>query len=677
MRSYPAAIDSSAVVAAMADQTSEPVKTFSIGFPDADFDELRFARMVAERFATDHHEFVVEPHALEIMPKLARHYGEPFADPSAIPSFYLAELTSRPRHRRPQRRRWRRELRRVPSLHRQRHGCALRLAAATRCGGWRRASCAPLGDGPRSNERPREGPAAWRGAGDGATRCATRIGCRRSRATCASDMLQPDSCAVDGRRARGCDRRRLARPRQRQSQVDRMLDTDVNTYLPGDLLVKMDIATMAYSVEGRSPLLDHRLMEFAAALPPKLKLHGMNGKVLLKSALRGVVPDEILDRPKMGFGVPLPRWFREELRDLPGEMLMGSDARVHAYVKPEAIGQMIDEHHDSVRRSLAALWVAAPAGAVAPRGGRVAAARRSRRHGRGAPPARRWRMSDNDERRAGAGHAPRDDAFRFGRNWQRYISGYLDPGRERIAARVAARQLVGDLARQERSSTSGAAAGCSRCAPMREGARERRQPRRRSRRRRVNPRAARPRGLAGRAGACSTARSSTRRWSPSSRPADVVYSWGVLHHTGDMDTAIRNAAALVQARRCCSRSRSTTGSLARWLSSQRWWRIKRAYNHAPRATQVAMELIYASYWLLGQSEGSAEPNSRGSGIPSAPAGWPCGPICGLARWLPVRVRHRGRDRRVLRASCGLRMDKLIPVPSNGSGNNRVRVRAPG
>ena len=92
-----------------------------------------------------------------------------------------------------------------------------------------------------------------------------------------------------------------------------MLETDVNTYLPGDLLVKMDIATMAYSVEGRSPFLDHRLMEFARTCP-RLKLHGTNGKVLLKAAFRGIVPDEILDRPKMGFGVPSARWFRNDLR---------------------------------------------------------------------------------------------------------------------------------------------------------------------------------------------------------------------------------------------------------------------------------------------------------------------------------------------------------------------------
>lgn len=140
------------------------------------------------------------------------------------------------------------------------------------------------------------------------------------------------------------------------SRVDRMLDTDVNTYLPADLLVKMDIATMAYSVEGRSPFLDHHLMEFAAALSPKHKLHGVGGKLILKSALRGIVPDEILDRPKMGFGVPLSNWFRGELRDLPGEILMGSDSRVHAYVKPEAIAMLIEQHQQRAADHSLRLW---------------------------------------------------------------------------------------------------------------------------------------------------------------------------------------------------------------------------------------------------------------------------------------------------------------------------------
>ena len=135
-----------------------------------------------------------------------------------------------------------------------------------------------------------------------------------------------------------------------------MLDTDVNTYLPDDLLVKMDIATMAYSVEARSPFLDHHVMEFAAKLPLRQKLHRGNGKVLLKSALRGVLPDEILDRSKMGFGVPLSRWFREELRDLPAEILLGRDARVHTYVKREAIAHMISEHHAGCADHSSRLW---------------------------------------------------------------------------------------------------------------------------------------------------------------------------------------------------------------------------------------------------------------------------------------------------------------------------------
>jgi asparagine synthase (glutamine-hydrolysing) len=348
-------IDSSAVVAAMADQTSEPVKTFSIGFSDADFDELRYARLVAERFSTDHREFIVEPHALEIMPALARHYGEPFADPSAIPSFYLAKLTSKhvtvalngdggDESFAGYRRYISNELAaRFNWLPRS----AARLAPAI---------ASPLGEGRRSDSyrarlhrlarvlamEPYERYAHWMSAFQTAIH---------------ESMFQPEFLgSLEGWRPEKVigDVWRASRAR---SHVDRMLETDVNTYLPGDLLVKMDTATMAYSVEGRSPFLDHHLMEFAAALPTHLKLRGMAGKILLKSALRGVLPDEILDRSKMGFGVPLARWFREELRQLPGDVLLGADTRVHAYIKPTAIAQMIDQHHaESADHSLR-LWV--------------------------------------------------------------------------------------------------------------------------------------------------------------------------------------------------------------------------------------------------------------------------------------------------------------------------------
>jgi asparagine synthase (glutamine-hydrolysing) len=347
-------IDSSAVVAAMADQSSGPVKTFSIGFPDADFDELRFARRIARRFSTDHHELVVEPHAIEIMPKLARHYGEPFADASAIPSFYLAEMTSRhvtvalngdggdesfAGYRRYISSEILGQLGRLP-------GGVRRLAPVM---------VRRLGTGSRSNStRARINRLARVLAVEPDARYALWMSAFP--AVMREEMLQPEFLASTGEWRPEDTITHVWQRSTAQSGLERMLDTDVNSYLPDDLLVKMDIATMAYSVEARSPFLDHHLMEFAAALPARLKLHRTNGKVLLKYALRGIVPDEILDRGKMGFGVPLPHWFRRELRNLPAEVLLGADARVRAYVRPEAIQRMINEHQAEQADHSARLW---------------------------------------------------------------------------------------------------------------------------------------------------------------------------------------------------------------------------------------------------------------------------------------------------------------------------------
>jgi asparagine synthase (glutamine-hydrolysing) len=347
-------IDSSAVVAAMAHQMPEPVKTFSIGFPDADFDELRFARMVAQQYATDHHEFIVEPHALSIMPKLARHYGEPFADSSAIPSFYLAELTSRhvtvalngdggdesfAGYRRYCSNSLVTSLDWLPAwMRRLAPHVVHRIAPGTQSTGtWSRVQrLAHL-----TAMEPHARYAHWMSVFPQFGR---------------DELLQPDFLASTAGSQPEDVIGRVWLESTGRSGIDRMLDTDVNTYLPGDLLVKMDTATMAYSVEGRSPFLDQHVMEFAAALPPQLKLRGMRGKVLLKSTLRGLVPDEILHRPKMGFGVPLGRWFREELRDLPAEALMGSDSRIHAYVKPAAVAALIREHQEGSADHSSRLW---------------------------------------------------------------------------------------------------------------------------------------------------------------------------------------------------------------------------------------------------------------------------------------------------------------------------------
>jgi asparagine synthase (glutamine-hydrolysing) len=135
-----------------------------------------------------------------------------------------------------------------------------------------------------------------------------------------------------------------------------MLDVDIQTYLPGDLLVKMDIATMAHSLETRSPFLDHELMEFAASLPPSYKIAGSEQKHVLKSALRGLLPDSILDRPKMGFAVPLARWFREELRGLPADVLLDPQSLDRGYFQRQEIERLIHQHRRGAADHGHRLW---------------------------------------------------------------------------------------------------------------------------------------------------------------------------------------------------------------------------------------------------------------------------------------------------------------------------------
>lgn len=345
-------IDSSAVVAAMAEQMSGAVRTFSIGFSDRSFDELPYARLVARHFSTDHHEFQVEPEALEIMPKLVRHYGEPFADPSAIPTFYLAELTGR-----------------HVTVALNGDGGDESFA------GYRRYLNGD--EAPHLNWLPRPlqrlAPSAARVLGEGKS--------HSSKLTKINRLAEILAMAPSQRYASSLQafdvvrRRRLFTPEfaagsspleefmtvpwtrsTADNRVDQMMATDVETYLPGDLLVKMDIATMAYSVEARSPFLDHHLMEFAASLPAEYKFDGKVGKRLLRSALRRVLPPEVLGRPKMGFGVPLARWFRGELRELPTEVLLDQRALGRGYFRRDEIECLIREHRQGVADHSMRLW---------------------------------------------------------------------------------------------------------------------------------------------------------------------------------------------------------------------------------------------------------------------------------------------------------------------------------
>jgi asparagine synthase (glutamine-hydrolysing) len=347
-------IDSSAVVAAMAEASSRPVKTFSIGFEQAAFDELPHARRVAQQFGTEHEEFVVRPDAIEILPKLVRHYGEPFADSSAIPCFYLAELT-----------------RRHVTVALNGDGGDEAFAGYTRYVSNRMAG---------SLDRL---PASVRRAVAAAGRRLPERGevssplnrARRMAGALALDPIERYSTYVS---LHGADQRAalytpeyadlvgpvdaldvLRDPWEAASGedvLDRLLEVDTLTYLPDDLIAKIDIATMAHALEARSPFLDHEMMELAASIPASLKARGTEKKWVLREAMRGWLPDDLLDRPKQGFSVPLSDWFRGDLRSYVSEVLLDPSTLARGWFREDAINGMLDRHAAGADGEAGRIW---------------------------------------------------------------------------------------------------------------------------------------------------------------------------------------------------------------------------------------------------------------------------------------------------------------------------------
>ena len=323
-------VDSSAIVAFAAEAMDTPLKTFSIGFEAAAFDESRYARIVAEKFGTDHTELRVDQGTPELLEDIVWHYDQPFGDSSAVPSFHVARITR-------------------PHVSVVLNGDGgdesfggydryrltafeiyFRLPAVVRLGMY--AGAAPfvkyLGRGQRLVQlRPNDPYEAYYAT-------LTHLTPRRKPWLYSSAGLRElmDVASPPLETMRG---------KSHHSLLDAMLEADVNSYLPDDLLVKMDVATMAHSLEARSPFLDHKLMEFMAKVPSRYKLRSGQSKYLLKSALRGILPDEILDRPKMGFGVPLGQWLRTSLRELLEDTILGPTALARGYFRTEALREMV------------------------------------------------------------------------------------------------------------------------------------------------------------------------------------------------------------------------------------------------------------------------------------------------------------------------------------------------
>jgi asparagine synthase (glutamine-hydrolysing) len=344
-------IDSSAVVAMMARAGGGRVKTFSIGFSAREYDETRYARMVAKRYGTDHEELIVEPNAVRILPHLVWHYGEPFADPSAVPTYYVAEMARRKvavalngdggdecflgynRYKAMY------HLSRLDSMPRWGRVGIERLLALAPAAAQRRFKISRIRELLRA---PEELPA------------------QRYAATFVSFADQDKEKGYSGAMREQLERSALDLLEPYFDEVDDLVTAanraDIHTYLPDDLMVKVDVASMAHGLETRSPLLDHGLVEWAAGIPCHVKMARGVTKALFKSAMEPYLPARLLYRPKMGFSCPVDHWFRCELKELAYDTLLSRSARERGVFRSDYVRLLLDEHCRATRDHHTRLW---------------------------------------------------------------------------------------------------------------------------------------------------------------------------------------------------------------------------------------------------------------------------------------------------------------------------------
>ncbi len=342
-------LDSSAVVAHMTALDGSRVRTFAVGFDDDAFNELDDARIVARHLGTEHHETIVKPDALEVLPSLAWQFDEPFADSSAIPTYYVARATrdhvtvaltgdggdeafaGYTRYARANRLHHLMDLSPLLLLR-----PFLRLAAGAVPRGMRgRGTLAMLGAPPLDRYMTMvtyQDQASL-----------TRLLDRDARHTLAH---LPSSAYLHDRI------RQLKAP----DYISRLQALDFRTYLPEDILTKVDRTSMLVSLEARVPLLDHVLLEFLARAPASLKLRATQSKYLLRRAVAVRLPDHTLTRRKMGFALPLRDWLRRELYDFTRDLLLAGDAETRWLLNTPEVARLLEEHRTGRRNYTSQLW---------------------------------------------------------------------------------------------------------------------------------------------------------------------------------------------------------------------------------------------------------------------------------------------------------------------------------
>jgi asparagine synthase (glutamine-hydrolysing) len=342
-------IDSTIVVGLIAQETAEPVKTFTVGVDDARYDEREPARIAAGAFGTDHEELVVEPNPVELVSRLTTFLDEPLGDEAILPTFLISEVA-----------------RRHVTVALTGDGGDESFAGYQRyaaMGLARRIGRVPLAPGVAaralrvlpSGRSPRSTPArVARLLETAALPAAERYGALMEvfPAPLREELYTPALLAsLGGARAASA----LLGPPPLDG-IAGLQVLDARTYLPDDLLVKADRASMATSLELRSPLLDHHVLELGVSLPDSLRWSGRRGKVALRRAFAHLVPKELAGRGKTGFGIPLGAWFRGPLRELAGDVLLGRRARARGQLRPDAVERLLAEHVRGERDHGHRLW---------------------------------------------------------------------------------------------------------------------------------------------------------------------------------------------------------------------------------------------------------------------------------------------------------------------------------
>jgi asparagine synthase (glutamine-hydrolysing) len=342
-------IDSSTVVALMAKAMGQPVKTFSIGFREDSYNELKYARMTAEKYGTDHHEFFVTPEICDVADELAWHLDEPFADPSSIPTFVVSKLARQhvtvalsgdggdelfggyDRYLVERDRKMFAQLPKVfrqkvmsPLSHRLPHGARGRNLLHN-------LALDPI-------DRYLDSVSVFTSMNRGLLYSEEFKQKLEGLTSVAGRFLEYAANVTTG------------------EDLDLLLYTDSKTYLPGDILTKVDRMSMAASLETRAPLLDQKLIEFVTRIPASMKIAGNETKHILKRAVKDLIPEEVMVRPKQGFGIPISKWINQELRGRIRDTLSDPLTRRRGYFNYSYIEVLLNEHDRGRRDHSYSLW---------------------------------------------------------------------------------------------------------------------------------------------------------------------------------------------------------------------------------------------------------------------------------------------------------------------------------